>query len=627
MVDLEHYIRAVHHPDGVELQRDQHRLALHATNELAGVRPEGGRMDRVSIGVDLDIEAFGTDPAFLGYGFTQFALPTTGNRGRPFDWDPAPNLRPLEIVLPLLVRCDDQTVLFAPLDSFHEQVIAVDQDTSGVHGFRWGWQGDLDTIPTGTTSTLGVYEGSTPTDVLAQWRRELAPTTNRAGSDDPLLTHLSYWTDNGAAYWYRREPNLDLASTLEAKLRELDDLGVGIGSVELDSWFYSHEISRPVTEVGYLSEVPPTGMLEWTPRPDVLPDGINPLRSRLGDRPLVLHSRHISTRSPYVDEGEWWIDHAAHPVDQEFFYRWFADAKSWGATCIEQDWMLMTWLGVGQLRSHPGRGETWLRGLDTAAAAHDMTVLYCMATPADLCQAASLDRVIAARTSDDYRYADDPAFLWRWYLGVNRLANIIGVPVFKDCFFSDSDPGDDKIDGDPHAEVESLLAVLGGGVVGIGDRLGRTNVDIVRRIAHPDGRLITPERGLALHDRSLFDDASMPTITWAEAGDGPWRYIVGLHMADTDEAVGGRLDLGGEWLIYDWRTGDSWMSSTITTELGHRDWTLLICCPLDEATEDGIVIGDPTVYATMSAARDQTKDRSVSIVEQQRRTAASNRSA
>lgn len=106
--------------------------------------------------------------------------------------------------------------------------------------------------------------------------------------------------------------------------------------------------------MGYPEEVPPTGMMEWKPREDALvgtaaparvcigstpvlccyccgvrqPKGVEALRAELGSPPLVLHSRHISPRSPYVAEGEWWIDEVAHPKDNFFFEQVSAQQRS-----------------------------------------------------------------------------------------------------------------------------------------------------------------------------------------------------------------------------------------------------------------------------------------------------------
>ena len=172
-------------------------------------------------------------------------------------------------------------------------------------------------------------------------------------------------------------------------------------------------------------------MMTWEPRPDAFDPPPRPTTrssssaDRLGHPPLVIHARHISPRSPYLAEGEWWVDAlAAQPVDPTFFRRWFDDARRWGVCAIEQDWMLMYWFGVRALRAAPDRAADWQRALDALAAESGVGLIWCMATPADLVLAATLDHVVAVRTSDDYRFAADPALLWTWYLTVNRLAGV-----------------------------------------------------------------------------------------------------------------------------------------------------------------------------------------------------------
>lgn len=550
----------------------------------------------------------------VGFASTQFALPVRARHGQSFNFAPADNLVSPPVVTPLLLIDGDRVELLAPVAGWHEQVIAIDQnDTDGITGFRWGWHGDLDEIPAGFEVALGRYTGRSVAEVIERWGAEIqaAAGTVRPGRDaDPLLTHLSYWTDNGAAYWYRTEPGQDLTTTLVAKIDELDQLGLPVRSVELDSWFYRHEISRPVSEVGYLDEVPPTGMMSWTPRDDVLPDGVDGLRRALGDRPLALHSRHISPESPYLANGDWWIDRAAHPVDQSFFQQWCRDAASWGATCIEQDWMMVTYFWNRSMRSGAGRATAWQRGLDTAAADHDLSLLWCMALPGDFAATVELDRVVAVRTCDDYRYAEDPALLWVWYLSVNSVADALGLPVFKDCFFSSAgDPGPAGIDGDPHAELEALLSAMSAGVVGLGDRIGCTDVDVVRRVCRGDGRLIAPDRAIRLTDQSFADAGdSGQTLCWAETETtnehGTWRYLVAINTAAEPVRISDHVDLGGEFVVYDWRAKTAAPATTIEAELDSRDWALFVICPIEERPEGRrALIGDTGSYATMAPTR------------------------
>lgn len=566
------------------------------------------------VGASWARDRWSDDIEFLGFAFTQFALPVTARRDLAFDFAPAPGIRSPSAMLPLIARSGDRSMLLAPLDHFHEQIVAVTDD-----GLFWGWHGDLDNVPSGFSTTLGIYESSSVTDAIDQWRTDL--TDRRAVdferiSNNVLSTHLSYWTDNGAAYWYRTEPGRTIADSVVDVVDALRADGVPVRSVELDSWFYDHVVARPIAEIGYPEEVPPTGMLRWEPRADAFGaigdtgeiggDPVGELARRL-DLPLVLHSRHIAPDSSYVTDDGWWVDsYAAQPKDPAFFLRWFDDAKRWGATVIEQDWMQVYWFAVRELRSTPGRAAAWQRALDDHARATGVDLLWCMATPADLMLAASLDRVIAVRTSDDYRFNDDPAFLWTWFLVVNRLADCLGLPVFKDCFFSnpDIDGSDEAIDGDRHAELEAALAALSGGPVGIGDRRGRTNREIVTRTCDDDGRLRRLDRPISAVDRCLFGgpargDGLMWATTSASNDAGTWTYVLAVNTSVESTRIDDAFELEIESTVYDWRRRTSGTAGSIDVGLDPKDWALFVLSPPGAPSADSF--GDPDKYVVVEA--------------------------
>ena len=233
----------------------------------------------------------------FGHQYTEFALPVFSDaamsRWRLLPFRPA-------VVLPLgLVAPDGRTILLAPLLSFHEQVIGVPagKEQAGT-GLRVGWHGDIDDVEEGFITQLAIIAGDGPRDCFARWNRLLREASGApapARDSDVLGTRLSYWTDNGSAYWYRTEPGLDAASTVVAAVDDLEARGVPVGAVQLDSWWYPHEVLRPFDTDEWV--VPPSGMVRWEPRDDVLPDGIPALRERLGRRPLVVHCRHLSSQS------------------------------------------------------------------------------------------------------------------------------------------------------------------------------------------------------------------------------------------------------------------------------------------------------------------------------------------
>lgn len=591
-------------PDGITFTTGTRSATLTAQAPLRGFATE--RYARSDVAVDLELE-LSPDAEFLGFAFTQFAMPVVARGDEPFDFAPAHNLRSPRCVLPLAIRDRDRCLFVAPLTNPHEQIITVDGST-----VRWGWHGDLDDVPAGFSTTVGTYEGTSIADLLDEWAAELrtASGVERRDRDTNALTsHLSYWTDNGAAYWYRTEPGRTIAESVVGAVERLDAHSVPVRSVELDSWFYRHATPRAIAEFGYPDEVPPTGALEWSPRPDAFPtdwvdDGPAALQQRI-DRPLVLHARHISPESPHVDDT-WWVDDlAASPSDPAFFRSWFEDARRWGATCIEQDWMLLYWFGVREMRRVPGRAVEWQRALNEHAGATDIDLLWCMATPADLIAAARFDRVIAVRTSDDYRFTEDPALLWTWFLTVNRLVAPLGLWPFKDCFFSHPDPDpDDPISGDVHAEIEALLSAMSGGPVGIGDRIGRTDRDIVMRTCDDDGRLRQPTVPIGLIDDCLFGSpARGDRLAWATAsttvGGATWTYVIALNTAGARVTLSDSLDLAeigidGARHVHDWRGGHGTASTSMTCELAPRDWALWIVCPSGSTD-----VGDTSKYVTV----------------------------
>lgn len=589
--------------EGVVVERPSpDRIRIRTTTALTGFG--SGRFSDPVVGVRWSAEHWPADIEFLGYAFTQFALPVTSGRALAFEFHPAPGLRSPRAVLPLIARAGGGVTLLAPIDHPHEQVVAV-RDGS----LTWGWHGDLAEIEPGFATTLGIYQGRSVSEVLAAWRADLAPIERRPSN--PLTTHLSYWTDNGAAYWYRTERGRTIAESVAETVARLRAEAVQVHAVELDSWFYDHETPRPIADVGYPEEVPPTGAIRWSARVDAFPPGpgdpIEEFRRRV-DAPLVLHARHISPLSPYVVDREgWWLDVAAHPVDPAFFRRWFGDAARWGAVCIEQDWMLMYWFGVPALREAPGRAAEWQRALDEHAADTGVDLMWCMSTPADLILAAHLERVVAVRTSDDYRFADDPAFLWTWFLTVNRLANTLGLAAFKDCFFSDPDvgEGDDPIDGDRHAELEAALSALSGGPVGVGDRLGRTNREIVLRTCDDDGRLRRVDRAIAAIDDCLFGapargERLMWATTTATTPAGEWTYVLAINTADEPILITDRYGLDGRRRAYDWRSGRSTTTESLEVELASRDWALWVVSPAGATSAEEV--GDAGKYVVVEAA-------------------------
>lgn len=615
-------------PKGVKVQQeavspDELIITLNATADQEGISTGAIDIPAVYIKWVPAKSECANDLHFLGFQCAEFALPIRApSCDLSFNFFSRPGYQRPQSVFPLftLNRKTGRCLLLAPLDSFHDQVLAV--GTQGERELRWGWSGDLKGVPAGFSTSLGVFASDSPRAALLRWGecvRSRANTHVQSGRyADVSTANLSMWTDNGASYWYRTEPGMDMPTTLERTVSALDEAKVPVASIEIDSWWYDHEIPRRISPIGYPDVVPPTGMLRWEPRADALgAGGMHALRSRLTDRPLVLHARHISALSTYVNDPSlagtrWWTDGGrTHPRDAALWRTWMQQAADWGATCVEQDWLVEIWMGVRQLRERPGRIAEWQKMFDAAATERAISLIWCMATPADFAEAVSLDRVVAIRTCDDYRYAADASDLWRWHLTVSCMARALGLWPFKDVFMSHTNGGTvADIMGDPNYELEALLSALSAGPVGIGDRLGRTYKDVVMRTCRADGVLIKPELPLCAMDRSLTDANS---LLWADTWSGEWRYVVAINATRKKDAeksgdipLKETLELPENRLAYNWRTKNAENATTLTAELRSHEWCFWVLCPIRPGSSNAssfAVIGDTSVYATMGDRR------------------------
>jgi len=302
-----------------------------------------------------------------------------------------------------------------------------------------------------------------------------------ANDADTSLNKIGYWTDNGSTYYYQTATGLSYEQTLSGIKSNFDQLGIGLGYIQLDSWFYPKGPSASWSDNG-------NGIYQYVAAPALFPDSLPGFQGSLGV-PLITHARWIDPSSPYhkiyqmsgnvVTDPQYWNATAGY-------------LASSGVTTYEQDWL--------DDKAHTDFNltdpELFLGNMASSLAQHGLTVQYCMASPRHFLQSVKHGNVTTIRTSED-RFV--PA-RWTKFLYTSRLASALGLWPFTDVLMS--------------TEIGNLLvATLSGGPVGIGDPIGAISGSNLLRVARGDGVIVKPDVPLAPIDSSYFGAAHAPDLT------------------------------------------------------------------------------------------------------------------
>ncbi|MBW2524287.1 MAG: hypothetical protein JRI23_08940 [Deltaproteobacteria bacterium] len=429
-----------------------------------------------------------------------------------------PRRQALATTGPLVLYSDAMEVLvFSPLDHFYESLVTFDDDR-----ILYGVEGEIDSIPADVVHRFVQVHGTGVARTLAYWGqvlrrdRDLGPVDRYA---DDGLARLGYWTDNGGYYYYRTAPGMNEEQTMLAIKADADALGIPLGYLQLDSWWYDKEPGE--------GELLQGGVRDWHPLPEMFPNGLAAFQHDLG-LPLVLHNRWFAPDNVYRERYEFADgDEMALPTGRDVFDELMADASSWGAVTYEQDWLMRQFWGMPQLRSEFGRASEWMGHIDRAAADAGLTVQICMAGAAFLMDAVDRPSTTTVRTSIDYQPDVSKESFWPQFHTVNMLAAGLGVLPFKDNFRS----------AEPQGEAEALISSLSAGMVGPSDTIGQMDAALLMRTARHDGLLLKPDSPAVPID-AMFLEHHRPYIVHARSdreGVGTWSYVAAFHLASAHE--------------------------------------------------------------------------------------------
>jgi hypothetical protein len=398
------------------------------------------------------------------------------------------------------------------------------------------------TLPVGFSHGTLIVFGRGMNRTFTLWGNALLALGGKhrpANDANVVLEKFGYWTDRGAYYYYKFDPQLGYVGTLLALRDEFQKLGLPLGYMQLDSWWYPKGESDRWDSAG---STLPYGEDTYRADKELFPNGLSAFHQSLG-LPLVTHARWISTASPYRQRYKMSGNVIIDPAFWKSTAEYLADA---GVVTYEQDWLNHN-AQTGMNLQDP---QAFLGEMSEAMLSKDITIQYCMPLPSDYMASTEYSEVQTTRVSDD-RFE---RARWDSFLYDSRLASAVGLWPWTDVFFSGELPN-------------LVLSTLSAGPVGVGDALGRTNGQNVAAAIRRDSVIVKPDTPLLPIDSMYTNDATnsgSPMVAMAESifGDGATRYVFAYPRTATQEAVSVPVnDLGasGPVFAYDWvnRTGET----------------------------------------------------------------------
>ncbi len=344
-------------------------------------------------------------------------------------------------------------------------------------------------------------------DLWGRFLTDLAGKTRPANDHDVSLNALGYWTDRGAKYYYHCEPDLGYGATLLKVRDAFREARIDLGYIEIDSWFYPKGRDGQWQTNEHLGG----GTYLYEASREVFPEGLGAFQQKLG-LPLITHNRWIDENSPYRSKYAMSGNVSVDPALWSEWMRWLASS---GVRTYEQDWLS----GPAQPERTLDDGERFMDLMAEAAEREGITLQYCMPLPRHFLQGSQYSNLTTIRTSPDRLSKEH----WRPFLFNGRLATALGEWPSTDVFMS--------------AETDNLLlATLSGGIVGVGDAIGKLDRDNLLRAVRPDGVIVKPDDPLTPLDRAYIaqaKDPSAPIIAVARTDHEGWitSYVMAFGAA------------------------------------------------------------------------------------------------
>ncbi|HEU5122912.1 MAG TPA: autotransporter-associated beta strand repeat-containing protein [Verrucomicrobiae bacterium] len=423
------------------------------------------------------------------------------------------------------------------------------------------------------------------------WGRALTGLSGkvRPANDSAVeLNKLGYWTDNGAAYYYKYKAALGYEGTLLAVRDEFATNGFPLSYLQLDSWWYPKGMANTwqgdnINDRG--------GINLFQADSTLFPNGLADFQQRLG-LPLITHSRWIDPVSPYHSQ---YAMSANVIVDPAYWNDRMTYLNAGGVITFEHDWLDIRALPLLNLNDPPA----FMNGMANAAAARGLNLQYCMALPRHFLQGTLYNNLVTMRVSND-RFETGK---WNKFLYTSQLAGAVGCWPWVDVFYSSE-------------SRNLLLSTLSAGPVGVGDALGGINGANLSKAVRPDGVIVKPDVPLTPIDQSYVNDAKglnapMVAATYVDHDQSRAAYVFAYARNASSVQTSftpTQLGIPGSAYVYDFFnhtgsvvTADSAYNFSTTTANNNVNGSYFVVVPVGPS---GIaLIGDTNKFVTLGKKR------------------------
>lgn len=436
-----------------------------------------------------------------------------------------------------------------------------DRQSAGSAGWAtWsnGVSGSVTSLPVGFTHRVILSTSARPglTQALQGWGAKMRSAYGTRRINDVALSHLSYWTDNGA-YYYMYSPkgwcDRSVHGRMDTLLLRLQAswfaAGLPVRSVQLDDWWYDSELGSHDHMC----------VKDWAPSAELFPTGLPQLAPNIS---YILYGPFWCQDNVYAREKGFAFLNAS---DQEagnfeadpapaaalsFYTELFREQKAKGVALsnYEVDFLQDQTTWFTEFVSTADGAARWLDGMGTAALAANVSVQFCMSHPAAFLEALRLPAVTNGRASGDYMtYA---ANLQRYGTAAPFFA-AVGIAPSKDNFWSTADqprpptragmppPCDGGSRNVTDSFLHALVATLSTGPVGFSDALGYSNATLLKMTCRSDGLILKPSLPLAAVDRMFRADGAHDLgDVWSThtavgpPGSASWYFTLAMNVPE-----------------------------------------------------------------------------------------------